>query len=632
MNAQAFLIAHGEKILVAVVFVICAWSLYGTYANEETKAATSLGEIGLIAKQLDQAYQNPGQPNLTQTRKFQEEIATRFQLQVPPAPVMAWLGSHPNGSKGDIGEITDKSNLQLFGYEIPTPVVSVVDRIGALEVEVNVPQGKRANQEGDFIQDLAGGVQWVRSERGSVVNYARQVGVYIEYREGASGSWKPAGGPMSPNGVAQLSNGTATTAIPGVKEWEEYEIRAKVIVAATGVTSPEQGWTYGREVLPLAKPLADFTPAPTTYADAKPFFEAFGAGTLAEFVAKPFPSDLVPAALGGTAVAAPAAPVTGPGMMPGGMPGDMGPAPVAAGAVNELDLDLDYYAGASGKSVILVTKASIYMALKRVTGGEDPTATVILKRLVKDRAGTDLGWTPGVEYKVKPGQKLGQSETLDVPWSNRKVPVDLQTPFQVEAIDKDLERVLFWEVRLKSVSTPEGFKKQFEVNPKTKSVDQVVLSKPGVENGTAVRLVELVNIPSPIANRWVYPMVPEGGVREDELFRAEPQSFEMPELLPAEPIMHNDHTLLKTLINPAEADLVPFPYVEMPDGRVIYFYPPENKPFVEIIPGSEAALTGGVAPGMADPGLDPGIMPDGDEPGMMPSDIPPEYMTPPEEP
>ena len=381
MDAQAFLFAHGEKLLVGLVFLLCAGWFYAVTGDESTASVTELVEVQEVAEQLDRAHRQPGRPNLTETREFYDEMVARFRMQVPSRPLLAWLASHPEVEKG--GQLT--RNLQLYAYELPRPHVSVEDTIGTLEIAVEVPGPSRVNADEHYIKDAPDGVRWERTEGGRVVNFARQVAVLIEYREQGADEWLPVETPRSPGGIVPVdAGGTAALTFTRIEEWQGYELRARVVAAATGVTAPGGGWDLGREVLPVTRRLTMFDEIPRTYADAKPLFAAFRAGELDPMVAEQVP-------------AGPVLATVDRGLLP-------------------RDLPLDFYAGAPGDTVSLVTKASIYIALERLSGGADPTATLVLKRLVKEPNGVELGWTPSVEYRLKQGDRVGKdNELLDVP-------------------------------------------------------------------------------------------------------------------------------------------------------------------------------------------------------------------------
>lgn len=623
MNVQSFLIAHGEKLLVGLVALICAVVLYATLTDSETEAKATIADINEIVGKLNTAYQNPGRPNLAETRDFEAEIKARFRLQVDGEPVMAHLAGHPPVFKQSVGGIR-----HIYAYEIAVPGLEVNDRIGTFEIVVTLPGATRPNRPDDYIRDAADGAVWSRPvpSRGTVVNAVRPLGALVEYRifqdgMGIDQGWQPIAAEGLVGGVVPLQSGSATVVVGGIEPWQTYDLRARTVIAATGTVVPDEAhYQIGREVIPLARPLP-LAPPPVTWVAAKEQIQLpFENGELAKFLAEPYTGP-VPAR------ARAAAPRPRTGFDPGGMGGAQ---PRNQGAEAELArLQFRNFIGAPTRPLVsLDSRSPIYLGLKRASGGLqgiEPTATLIVKRLVIGQDGVERGWTPAVEYKLEAGEKVGKEvEELRTEWQSRRMPYDLSTPFVVESIEKDIERILYYELRLRSV--PPDFDKELVLEPKTTRTDAVVLRN--TKDESTLRLLEFERVREPLANRYVFPAVPPGGLDEEALFKEAPRDWQRPELEPRRPIQHDDKRLLEELVGERGAQLAAVPYFEFPDGRVYYYYPPENEVYLEVIPGSEWDRKGA-------PRAVGGEQPGGEQPmpgdGELPPDMPPEDFGPPPE-
>lgn len=642
MSAQGFLFAHGEKLLVALVVAICALAFYGTLTNPETQSEATLAEINKVVTKLESAYANPGRPNLAQTRDFEQEITRRFQTEVTSEPVIAGLTTHIGVTK------TPKGGQKIaYAYEIAVPELRVADTIGSIEIQVAVSDGPRPDLPEQYIADGPEAGPWSRNEasEGTVVNHARWAGVLVEYRlfkndgkQGINDDWQPIKTPDAPNGVIPLSGTSGRAVMDGIEAWQTYDLRARLVVAATGTVDPDAGYKIGQEVLPLRRPLP-IRDVPSSWQDAVERIQApFTSGELSKYLAEPYtgPAPRLPAMGAARPVRRPAG---GAGMPPEleGPEGVPGALPVGDGAVNLANLNYRYFVGAASPLESFVAKSATYLGLKRASPGmgdqAKPTATIIVKRLVKSEAGETLGWTPAVEYKLQAGDKVGKNpEVLQVDWSDKKLPYDLSTPFVVESVEPDIERILYYELKLGSVQGPDGWGKQLQLDEKTVKTDAVVLSNP--DAGTTLRLLEFENIRAPRPDRWAFPAIEPGTIlKEEEVFKQAPLDWETPDLAPKRPVMHDNKDLLLKLLGAREAQLVEPPYCEMPDGRVIYYYPPENEVYQVVIPGSEWDRHGGpkalADPKAPKPGQDPELPPDGElPPGMAPEEFDPEMFEP----
>ena len=244
---KGLLIAHGEKALVALVVLICGFAIYATYANEETESKVEPEELEQKLDRLEEAYRSPGELNLAETRKFEREINNRLQLSVSASPVMAWLHKHP-----PITKMVTSVERKLYVYETRPPVVEARDQVGRIEVSFSFPDPVRPNAERDVIKDGLD-VSWKRDEAsGDVINFARRIGTFVEYRILVAGmeadaGWQPLDSANSPGGVVRSAS---TVALDGVKPWQEYQFRARDLIFASGITGKsDELWMPKTEVL-----------------------------------------------------------------------------------------------------------------------------------------------------------------------------------------------------------------------------------------------------------------------------------------------------------------------------------------------------------------------------------------------
>ena len=100
MSAQDLLLAHVEKLVVALALAGCGWWVYSTMTDEGTIAkATEPKRADLAVENIDEiqtAEDDPGKPNFSRTRDLAREINNRFAQKSRPQEVMAWLSRHPD--------------------------------------------------------------------------------------------------------------------------------------------------------------------------------------------------------------------------------------------------------------------------------------------------------------------------------------------------------------------------------------------------------------------------------------------------------------------------------------------------------------------------------------------------------
>ena len=582
MSAQALFLAHVEKLVVLVVLAICALSLYGTYTNQETQSKVTLQQLQTDTfRKIEEAADKGGSPNLLPPRRFDENLRVRLGQKPSPGNSIAWLHKHPDIGP-DRSTIT-AADVRLFIYEVGRPEVRVVDEIGRLRVTVTPPASRRKQVDPkDPFKDSPSGVLWHREERdhGSVDNQARWAGMYVEFKLD-EGEWKPFVTPSSPGGMVSLAGGGSELVLDKAEAWAEYSFRARVLVEATAVGDLTKR-EIGREVVIPLTPIPVADDAMMTDLQLETIRQSIEAGKIG--LAQPFSGAGLPGV------------------------GDM-----AKGQV---------FGAVACEPEVIRAQSPIRMALDRVTENMDGTfeARLLLKKLIKDENGKVLGWTEQQRYTVPVNGRIGSRVNVrNVPgFEGRVWPVDFTTPFVLESVERDIARILYWEVRDRNVQDGEGgeFVKQLVLEKEEKEVDAVVLRNTKTK-GT-LRLNELSVIRPTRPDVFTYPEIPEDGVNEKTLFDERPMEFEI-KGDPKQPTLHTDKKLLRTLLLEVEAEAASLPYIEMPDGRVVYYYPLERQVHMTVIPGSEYDRRGTVTSGPVD---QPGDMaPQGEDgPGDLDAD------------
>mgnify|MGYP000754729573 CR=1 FL=1 len=603
MAAQDFLILHGEKLAVGLIGVICAVLLFNAFTNDGIRSTGGEGGISAATIKSDIEYvvdyrPKAREPVLEAVPEYAAQMKEAFSRAIPATPLMAWTTAHPDMGPGDGG--ADKLSF-VYVYELLTPILTVNDVIGSFVVTVALPEPQRS---GDRLSDKDD-VVWSRKagENNLVSNSATVMGAVIEQQVGM-GPWEPIN-----EGKPLLFDDFLTGVSVPTVDYETYSFRARLLAVATGYRFEVPG---GGEVM-VANGRWQVA------ADAEPTEEDF--------------RRLMVAANTGNQAA---------------LAGFLRPVEVA-------DLSLkaneSAYLGPQTEPVSLRAQSALkFQLLKLDPDPEDPaksSALVLLTKLI--RAGERQGWLEMQKFSLKPGMKLGKPDvpipdpTTDSPLDVRH---DLTTPFELVKVDKDVERILYYE--LKAVARKDGKPgKELEVRPKVTSSDTATFKN--TKTGELLVLAKLVTLSRP-ANPDAMITPDFEPVDEQKAFRLDPGTFVQQELKPPLPTKHAPGTgplaeLLRKGEKTAETDT---DYYEMPDGR-LYYYEPLNKkvlmlwkpgvtPKPKVAPpkvepqvppgGRQPALPEGMPPGLP-PGLPPGMTPDMLLPGM-PLDLMPPGMTPPE--
>ena len=242
-------IAHGEKVVLALVILLCGWWVWGTWEDPETISKADKESVFKMEDDLERAQAYPGQPNFLPVRDFHAALQRRLSLQVPlPDHVQAYLWEHPDLGKTGMVQISGEP----YVYEVPQPKLEVKARVGRVEVLVQLPTGTRPNEDRDVVKDDPGGVTWEQMDMVQTVdgpqpqtreNRAQVVGLLIEMRVG-QGPWQPYERNGIQAGYVPLSAGRPFAEIAleeSIQAGQTYAFRARAVATAT---APGVGDTF----------------------------------------------------------------------------------------------------------------------------------------------------------------------------------------------------------------------------------------------------------------------------------------------------------------------------------------------------------------------------------------------------
>lgn len=605
MSAKTFLIAHGEKLAVAAVAGGCALVLSGSIDDPTVKPKDNLQQIEAINTKIDTVFKKQSPPVLKEPRPYLDQMLARLAETSPLTPTMAWLTTPPdkgrasvvNGSGG-----ADIAGTYLYVYELMQPTVAIEDAIGSLKITVEPPattaggQSRRVSAEPER--------RWERSDRGTVVNTARHLGVQLEIKVGDN-DWRPlvlTG--ADKDGILPIAGvGKAPVTIPTPEPWQLHQIRARVVAAATALDLDGKRIERPRQSVVVFAGQASAGPAEDAVLLDK---------VLAQYAAQQgplFKSLLRPAA---------------------------GPVPASA----KLGEGEKVFFGPWSPVAKVDATASVRFALVGLGTApreEDPTKTrdigkFLLLRLFQE--GDQRAWMKKpLELKFGEGDVLGaKGVETDKPFPPfSKIKTDLLTPFVVEKLIKDQKRVLYWVLKTKARAAG-GKDKELELDKKEAPTDVVVLKNP--DTGSTIELTKLITV-NPPPGRLIYPHR-SAAYAEKEDFIASPSGFRQWGLVPEQPKQMAPDTgpladLHKAKVEEGALDAESYrtdtPYFVIPDGRVVWWDLVEHAVKVhdpENVMSAKAATPAAEAPPAAAPALP--------EKGARPPEAPPEAKPPVEAP
>ena len=592
MSAKDILVLHGEKIVLGVAGVVCGLVLFNTFVNDEVRPSTEGGSAKDIKEAITSIaeYRKRARPPILKpVPEYAQRMKDDFARVVPFRPAMAWTTVHP-----DMGPITPPDTF-LYVYELLPPRLEVKDAIGSLEVYVGLPESIRGKER---LSDLDQ-AEWTRKDLTTVANHAEIAGAIIEQRIGkdAKAEWKAiAGGKLIP--VEDLAK---PVALDGTVDFETYAFRARLVAKATGFRPGSEGngdvlVAEGR-ILPL-----DATPDEDWWRRLES--RIFGkAQDFTGFIA--------------------------PGSAPDGL---------------TLSEGESAFSGPLAEPLILVASSAIRFQLDKLA--PDPQkpdaqlATIQLTKLLRQEG--KEAWLPMQKFTVPVGVVLGGKKNIKNPLANNGVEeFDLTTPFTLEKLDKDVKRVIYYEI--KQIARTDGKPgKALEVFPKEVSTDVVTFAN--ARTGDKLKLAKLVPLTRPgDPKARIFPDLTP--VNEKQAFEDNPGTFTQQVLLPAPPIRHAPGTgPLEEVRKKDKQATTDTDYFEMPDGR-LYFWQPLNKDtFMRLKPGATyksreaAASAAPVAPAPApapEPAAPPAPRPgvnQAPQPGAVPPAEMPRGPTPPRAP
>ena len=628
MSAQTFLIAHGEKLALAVVAGGCGLVLWSTIDDPTIRPKDNQQQIEAINAKIAAVFKKQSPPVMKEPRPYLDQLLGRVGESAPVTPTMAWLTNPPDKGRGpplanpgETGQPVDKTNAYLYIYELLAPTVGIKDAIGALKITVAAPESeakgaRRISSESER--------KWTRDEKGIVTNTGRLLGVQLEIKIGDN-EWKPLVLPgASKDGVLPLTaipSGEVT--IPTPEPWQTHKLRARLIAAATALDIDKKIAERPRQTVLVHSGPASGGPTEDQAVLDKALVQINSKdGAFFKGLLRPSP----------------------------------GPLPAGARLQADEKLFLGAWSLDSPESTVDAT-ASVRFALVGLSTAplpEDPqknreVGRFLLLRLFEQ--GGDRKWMEKpIEEKFGVGDVLGAEQVeLVSPFDGKKIRQNLTTPFVVDKLVKDQERVLYWFI--KPAARKDGAKgKELLLEKKTVKTDIVELKNP--DTGSVLVLTKLISVNPPSGKDVLfYPHRPGSLIEKDEFTKA-PSEFRQYKLVPEAPKAYKPGTgpldeLHKAKKAEGALDLASYEtdtdYYVFPDGRIAWWelvertvkvHDPDGvmapkqaaapvTPAPEATPepvgptgprgkaGKSPTPPGAMPPGMDQPGMPPGMMPPG---------------------
>lgn len=594
MDPKHLLLAHGEKVVVLVVAGVCAWTVIGAFTGSDIRpkdvTAQSIDErIVEIERRMD----SQEAPGLAPVPPYLSDMKKRFSRELPRPVRLSWLLNHP-----DIGGVP--RGVFFYIYEVNQPQVTARDNVGKIELVVQVPGGGRGSDRRSSATEERG---WVRTTERTIVNTGQVVGLIVEMAVGQN-AFKPLKAPgvleggFIPLETLRRTQGKFTWKADAL--WQPHLFRARTVVKATGFTGENEN--------------ADDTVLVHEGAHEEP----------ADWVSDLYDNGWK----------------TDPDAF---MQRYLKPAKLAIPGV-QLGKGEKLYIGAmSDPPAEIVVTADIRFAFdKPANDPNDPAkelgAFLVSKQFVDK--GNSVWLEKPQQFKPAKGEVLGAPVDLVPPGGIDKIPVDLTTPFEVAGFERDVSRIWYYEISTKP--REDGKKgKEFVIKPKEVKTEVAVLINS--KTGEKVKLPKLQEIRPPSRKDAIYwPQLPGHETYDEEAeFKKSPAHFVQRELVPQEPVLHDPDKgpLLDLHAEGNALAATDTKYVELPDGRLIWWEPRNGKIRQHPEPAASAAPAGGgVAPkppaAVRPPANRPPprpTRPGGQQPpaGQPPQDVPPQGMPPP---
>ncbi len=596
------LIAHGEKVVVAVVAAACAWIVYGAFTDPSIRAKVSDTAITAKKDEISRVMNGQKPPAIKPGADYLAQMRTRFREELPAPSAPSWLFAAPD--VGPAGE-----NDFLYVYELKAPVLTVSDSVGTLTLDLGLAPSTRPTERRIADQNV---VEWGR-DAGAIANRAQVIALQVEMRIG-DGQWQSVKAKGVGSGLITLGKEVQpiSLVVDEVSAWERHTFRARAIAKATG--------------FPLATPGA---PGDRIPGDASVFVVAGDSGAepdWAGFTAEARKRD--PAFLGRW------------------LKGGKGPLPagVSVGGGEQV------YTGPWSADVAILATADRRFALRKISADPADPAKILAEFLITKQfknAEGKAAWAEKPEiFKIEVGTVVGGTRkvTWPIDIDARQIKdreEDFTTPFTLKEVKAEgVKRVWYYELKAKP-RTDGKPGREIELKPKEVDTKMVVLQNRS--NGALLELAELDVIRPPNGTPIIYPNF-KGSYDEGAEFLGNPVDFHQFALVPR----------LPKLWQPGEGPLAELAatgdpavyatdtaYYELADGRLVYWWPSQKK--LEVHPNQELGAIGGnvtapkalpepekLAPKSPKPTeTKPGpVPPAGQQGGMPPSGMPPGGMPP----
>lgn len=574
MSPKQVLIAHGEKIAVAAVLLLCVLKINGAYDDpsirpqiKDEKGALVLLEPQVIndkVKLVNQVFTEGQPPQLKPPPDYLGDMRSRFAAGLPPTQYVSWLSAPP-----DIGPTARGSVLV---YEVQAPSLQGRDVIGSVELTLALPAREGFRPQVRVAGDERKVWQGVANQP---ANAAEWVGALVELRPLGGKDWRPAAGKGIDSGLVPLALARTPLRIDNVDPWMTYEFRAQLVVKATGLREenpdPAKSPTAvvvwpGRFVEPGAPVDQALRKLEEDLRQRKP-----------EVLARLKPFDRKP------------------------------PSGVTLAASERL------YLGAEApppypKVAITDSKRVVF---ERVQGAPpNVSATFLVTRQITLANGS-AQWipTPPQRFATPQGTEIGlgkgpEGNTI-VSHEGQRIPLDLRTGFEFVDVKRDVERVFYYAITDRpSQANPK--ERELVVDPVKKSTEIAVLRNRHTGQVTEIPKLTIINPPT----RPGVVTDPHTPAVDNEInrFIKDPAGFTPPRLVPLAPVRWEpgEGPLKKLWEQQAELQRPHYttstPYYELSDGRLVWWERYNKKIMVH---APQGATEGGGTPPTPEPGPEP---------------------------
>ncbi len=579
MNPKQLLVSHLEKIVLAVIVLICGWALYSTSTDESIRPKDATpDEIRQINERIEKVFREGRPPEMAAVPDYKKALDSRLSQAVPWSQYFSWLTQ-----TFDRGPVVKRT---FFFYEADSPSMEGIDITGAAELTIRLPEVIRP-QSGRVVDGLSH--KWTLGDDIEVT--AQLVGVLVEAKQ-SRGEWAPVNGKGMDKGFIPIAAfGTerkATVTTDQLEAWVKQELRCRLVVKAQGMNVDEPTNDPRPSVLVALGRIAD----DANLVDLVRVNEGLNKRsreTLDKF-SRPMPTP------------------------PPGV---------------EVKATEQCYLGKYSEMASLTITSDVRFALDRIgvdANGKDQATFVITKQF-KDSTGTKLWLKTPVQMKVGIGDLVGDIRKGTNPFVPDLLQmIDLRTPFKLVEVQRNVKRVLFYEIKERPRPAKEGAnnakQKDLEVVSKEQAVDVVIVEN--THTGGRTTVLRLMKILPPKANAITLPHF-AGELDEKAQFAENPDNFQQAVLVPDPPRRHEPGTgplvkLQKAFPEKHDIYSTDTGYFELGTfdmdlqrntGRLVWWDPLNRQ--VHLYPEDEpTAKPAGTAPGPGGPGgMPPGFLPPG---------------------